>query len=116
MFGRYDDDYAPQPKSDREPIPVNVTISPEQKACLDRLESRRFRKPEAIKASDRPGLTDAEKVCLAKLVEALKLFGDLPDHHPSDMQEMTLHLHAIQNLIAFRVARRVDPEEWWQPK
>jgi hypothetical protein len=54
----------------------------------------------------------AEKQINACLMEALSLWNDLSDKHPSDMQELVLHIHAIQNMLAWRVARRADPETW----
>lgn len=56
--------------------------------------------------------SEAEKEINSHLLEALRLWKELPHLHPSDMTELVLHIHAIQNMIAWRVARRADPETW----
>ncbi len=62
------------------------------------------------------GITDVEKRVLAGLNAAYGAWLDLPEKHPSDLQEFVFHLHALQNMVAFHVARRIDPEFWWTPK
>ncbi len=54
----------------------------------------------------------AEKIISDHLAAVVRLWGELPDKHPSDMTELVLHIHAIQNMLAWRVARRADPETW----
>lgn len=56
--------------------------------------------------------SEAEKQISEHLVAVVRLWGELPDKHPSDMMELVLNIHAIQNMLAWRVARRADPEMW----
>jgi hypothetical protein len=60
-------------------------------------------------------LTLEEDNILHHLKCAYEVFRRLPDKHPSDMPEFVLSVHRLQNLVAFRVARRVDPDTWWAP-
>jgi hypothetical protein len=62
------------------------------------------------------GLTDQEKLILNHVMKAHAGFLSLSEIHPSDMQDWADAIHRLQNLIAFRVARRVDPGFWWEPK
>jgi hypothetical protein len=62
-----------------------------------------------------PNLTADEKAVLTYLVSAWEAFKRLPDPHPSDELEFRTSLHSLQQLIACRVARRVDPDCWYQP-
>lgn len=61
-------------------------------------------------------LTFAEKRVLHYLREAHNRFQALPDKHPAEDREWVDAIHRMQNLIAFRVARRADPDEWWEPR
>lgn len=62
------------------------------------------------------GLTDEEKHVLMLSAELWNEFVKLPDAHPSDHIEMQIKIHGIQEMIALRVARRIDPDVWYQPK
>lgn len=53
-----------------------------------------------------------EKRILESLLDAFRLWLELEDKHPSDVQEFVFHLHALQTLVAWRVARRADPLTW----
>lgn len=56
--------------------------------------------------------SDKEKDICDHLVSAFKGWCDLDDKHPDDVNEFRFHIHALQNMIAWRVARRADPEYW----
>jgi hypothetical protein len=60
-------------------------------------------------------LTDGERVVLDRLAEAWNAFTVLGNYHPDDHNEMRAAIHQAQNIIATRVARRVDPDIWTQP-
>lgn len=66
--------------------------------------------------NDRPNLTDAEARVLDCLASAWDGWAALGDKHPDDDGEFRRAIHAAQHMIAYRVARRVDPDDWWQPK
>lgn len=61
------------------------------------------------------GLTEAERVVLRDLGRVWDGLAALDNHHPSDLPEAAQAVHVIQMIVAYRVARRVDPEDWWQP-
>lgn len=61
------------------------------------------------------GLSDDEKGVLFKLSEAWNAFLDLPHKGPDDEAEFKRAIHTAQQLVAVRVARRVNPEAWAQP-
>lgn len=56
--------------------------------------------------------TEAEKRVIQHLVNAWNEFRSLDEKHPDDMDEFRYSIHALQNIIAWRVARRADPETW----
>lgn len=60
-------------------------------------------------------LTDQEQEILKKLVEAYSLFTNLENRSDADNKEFVDAVHRAQQLIALRVARRVNPEVWHQP-
>lgn len=53
-----------------------------------------------------------EKEVLAHLARAWAEFLALPNKHPDDLTEYRDAYHRIQTLIAWRVARRADPDTW----
>jgi hypothetical protein len=61
------------------------------------------------------GLTDAEKEVLMHLKEAWDKYAALGKHLPHDLTEFNQAIHAAQEKLALRVARRVNPEVWSQP-
>jgi hypothetical protein len=61
-------------------------------------------------------LTDEEKAILYKMGEVYNLFNKLDKVSTFDHTEFLDAIHKAQQLIALRVARRVDPEVWNQPK
>jgi hypothetical protein len=63
-----------------------------------------------------PQLTLLEQTVLANLVAAWKSFVTLEHRSGNDDQEFRDAIHRCQQLVALRVARRVDPEVWLQPK
>lgn len=66
--------------------------------------------------SDQAGITEAEVRVMDGLNAALRAWHALPEHHPSDIEDFVFHVHALQNMVAFHVARRINPEFWWAPK
>jgi hypothetical protein len=52
-------------------------------------------------------MTDSEKIVLTKLVEAWNAFLALPIEHPDDMTEFRHGIHALQEKVLAREARRV---------
>jgi hypothetical protein len=76
-----------------------------------------FKLPEMFKFDLLAGfkLTDQEQEILKKLVEAYSLFTNLENRSDADNKEFVDAVHRAQQLIALRVARRVNPEVWHQP-
>lgn len=60
------------------------------------------------------GLSFEEQQILHKLVEAWNEFEALSNHLQSDKKEFLDAIHRCQQIIALRVARRVDPFIWRQ--
>ena len=60
-------------------------------------------------------LTQEELKCLDSLADAWNSFVALPDKLEHDNQEFASVIHAAQNHVALRVARRVDTNIWRQP-
>jgi len=60
-------------------------------------------------------LTVQEQEILKKLVEAFSLFTNLENRSDADNKEFVDAVHRAQQLIALRVARRINPEVWYQP-
>jgi len=61
-------------------------------------------------------LTDEEKELLRKLGECWNLFISLDKRSSTDITEFIDSIHRCQQIVALRVARRVDPEVWAQPE
>jgi hypothetical protein len=55
-------------------------------------------------------IPDEEDQILKHLTAAHNLFVKLPSQHPMEQLEWALRLHALQDMIAMRVARRVEPD------
>jgi hypothetical protein len=55
-------------------------------------------------------IEDKEKQILDHLAMAWRLWLTLDDKHPDDNDEFRHPLHALQMLVAYRVAKRADPE------
>jgi hypothetical protein len=60
-------------------------------------------------------LTDAEMELLRKLGESWALYCNLDKRSEADNSEFLDGIHRLQQLVALRVARRVNPEVWAQP-
>jgi ribosomal protein L4 len=61
---------------------------------------------------DIEGLTP-EEVEVAKLAGQVYLrFRALPQAHPSDHEDVIVHVHAIQRIVMARAAIRAHPEHW----
>lgn len=61
------------------------------------------------------GLTENEKRVLQSLADAWNVFVGLGKQHPDDIDEFRRAIHAAEQLVAVRVARRIDPAIWFQP-
>jgi hypothetical protein len=61
-------------------------------------------------------LTPGEEELLKKLGEAFSLYTALDKRSEADNKEFTDAIHRAQQLVALRVARRVNPEVWAQPE
>ncbi len=64
-------------------------------------------------ADDGVGVTPGERKVLELLAEALEQFASLDGGWADDNVEFRQALRAAQNVVAYRVARRVDPDGWW---
>ena len=62
------------------------------------------------------GLTPDEIKVLNLLGEAWNEYVKLDAKHPDDNDDFRRAIHQAQQLIAIRVARRVDPVIWYQPE
>lgn len=49
---------------------------------------------------------------MAHLVQAWNDFIELDQQNQIDLREFSFHIHALQNILASRVAVRVDPDIW----
>lgn len=65
--------------------------------------------------SNSPALTDEEKQVLSSLCDSWKSFSELLNKSQDDVDEFKDAIHRCQQLIALRVARRVNPDVWTQP-
>jgi hypothetical protein len=61
-----------------------------------------------------PGLTDQEIEVLKNLAEAWNVFVKIEGKHPQENEEFCHKIHDLQRIIAYRVARRLDPQIWTQ--
>lgn len=61
-------------------------------------------------------LTEQESDLLKKLVEAYNQFTALDKRSEADNKEFVDAIHRCQQIVALRVARRVNPEVWTQPE
>jgi hypothetical protein len=57
------------------------------------------------------GLLSDELTVLDLLVAAWHAYLKLPDNE-SDLQDVRAAVHAIQRIVAYRVAKRVNPDYW----
>jgi hypothetical protein len=58
------------------------------------------------------GLTD-EELDVARLVgDVYRAFATLPQAHPSDLEEVVFHVHALGRIVLTRAAIRAHPERW----
>ena len=61
---------------------------------------------------DVQGLTP-EEIEVAKLAGQVYVkFKELPQAHPSDLDEVISHVHAIQRVVMSRAAIRAHPNHW----
>jgi hypothetical protein len=61
---------------------------------------------------DTPGITPEERSVIVALAAAWNRFIALPVLHTDDNREFRSAIHAAQNIVAYRVARRVNPDVW----
>jgi len=57
-------------------------------------------------------LTEEERRLLAALGEWFNAFVALPEEHPADKGEATLHVHALQNIVLARPGMRQNRVLW----
>jgi hypothetical protein len=57
-------------------------------------------------------LSEQERKALAQFAEGSAGIFALPPVHPSDMQDIVFHVHAIQNIVMARAAVRAHPDEF----
>jgi hypothetical protein len=62
------------------------------------------------------GLEEEELQILNSLADAWNRFVALAKKHPDDNDEFRRAIHQAQQLVALRVARRVNPQVWYQPE
>lgn len=74
--------------------------------------------PTPIVFPDLPSnpLTESERDLLRRLGECYNLFTSLEKRSEADNSEFVDAIHRCQQIVALRVARRVDPEVWAQPE
>lgn len=58
------------------------------------------------------GLTWEEGEVIDRLFEAVEAYNGLPVQHPDEPREFADAIHAAQNQMAVRIARRYHPEGW----
>lgn len=63
-----------------------------------------------------PSLTMEERHILHLLGDVWNSYSMLPRRSDADNSEFCDAIHRLQQLIALRVARRVDPDVWHQPQ
>ena len=51
-----------------------------------------------------------EQQIINSLADVFNQFAELPDHHISDVEEFTQHVHILQRQVMARLARRTHPE------
>ena len=56
------------------------------------------------------GLTDQEQAVLKMPGAFYRAFAELPQLHPSDLQEAAFHVHALGRIVAMRAAHRSHPD------
>lgn len=69
-----------------------------------------------INTTDLVKLTPEERELLQRLGEVYNLYTALDKRSEADNKEFVDALHRLQQLVALRVARRVDPDVWSQPE
>lgn len=62
------------------------------------------------------GLTKEETEIIDHLAQAYNLFIKLQTKHPCDNEEFMHGIHQCQQKIGMRVARRINPDVWFQPE
>lgn len=54
-------------------------------------------------------MTETERNLLYDLATVYNQFSSLSDKHPSDMEEVVFHIHALQRIVMARLAARSEP-------
>lgn len=62
--------------------------------------------------SEEKNLTDQEKEVLNKLSDAWNAYCSLDNERENHKDEFHYGIHTLQRIIAFRVAKRIDPDFW----
>jgi hypothetical protein len=58
------------------------------------------------------GLTHAEGAVSDALIEAVNAYAKLERQHPSEDRDFCDAIHRCQDLLVFRIARRLYPKAW----
>lgn len=58
------------------------------------------------------GLTEHEGAVMDALMDAVDAYNELPVQHPDEEREFIAAVHAAQNVLAVRLARRTHPKGW----
>ena len=64
------------------------------------------------RVSEQSGLADKEEKVLRAVGDVYRYWRELPVQHPDDIGDIINAVHAIQNLLTNRIARRNYPETW----
>jgi hypothetical protein len=63
-----------------------------------------------VSNSSQQGLTDDEQALIRLAGQFARDFAELPQLHPSDMQEVAFHVHALARIVGMRAAHRAHPD------
>lgn len=80
------------------------------------LQDIRIRLGDPERSVEKPAkFTDEERGILMLLHDARRAFSRLPwDRYPDDRDDFDWAINQAENLVAGRLAARVDPDGWWE--
>jgi len=104
--------------STEQPVCHGCYLQPLQQQIQKAFPDIQWGNPPVVRESWGPShnLTGEEAQILYSLADAWNRFVALDKKHPDDNDDFRRAIHQAQQLIAMRVARRVDPEVWLQPE
>lgn len=53
---------------------------------------------------------EGERIVMSHLIEAWEVFKSLPPEHSDELAEFRFSIHRLQDILAFRIARRDHPD------